>query len=150
MMKIYLDVCCINRPFDDQSQDRIRLEAEAILLILQHFETKDWQWIKSVVVDYEIDQIPNEERRRRIKLLASNAHKIIKINDSIIKRGEEIKSIGFKTYDALHLSCAEKGQVNIFLSTDDKLLQLGNRYAQKLKVRINNPLVWIQEVMEHD
>ena len=37
-MKIYLDACCLNRPFDDQSQDRVRLEAEAILLILGRLE----------------------------------------------------------------------------------------------------------------
>ncbi len=34
MPQIYLDVCCLNRPFDDQRQDRIRLEADAVLLIL--------------------------------------------------------------------------------------------------------------------
>ena len=34
MMAIYLDTCCLNRPFDDQTQDRIRLEAEAVILIL--------------------------------------------------------------------------------------------------------------------
>lgn len=28
-MRIYLDNCCFNRPFDDQKQLRIRLEAEA-------------------------------------------------------------------------------------------------------------------------
>ncbi|MBE2197400.1 MAG: hypothetical protein IAE79_02240 [Anaerolinea sp.] len=27
-MRVYLDVCCLNRPFDDQSQERIQLEAE--------------------------------------------------------------------------------------------------------------------------
>jgi hypothetical protein len=26
--RIYLDVCCLNRPFDDQTQARIHLEAE--------------------------------------------------------------------------------------------------------------------------
>ncbi|MDF2439948.1 MAG: hypothetical protein JWN98_932 [Abditibacteriota bacterium] len=37
-MKIYLDVCCLKRPFDDQGQDRIHLESEAVLLILAHVE----------------------------------------------------------------------------------------------------------------
>jgi hypothetical protein len=35
-MKIYLDACCLNRLFDDQRQPPIRLEAEAISLILQN------------------------------------------------------------------------------------------------------------------
>jgi len=31
--KIYLDICSYNRPFDDQSQMKIRLETEAKLYI---------------------------------------------------------------------------------------------------------------------
>ena len=38
MISIYLDVCCLNRPFDDQSQPRIHLESEAILTILAQCE----------------------------------------------------------------------------------------------------------------
>ena len=38
MTRIYLDVCCLNRPFDDQNQPRIRLESEAILIILAQYE----------------------------------------------------------------------------------------------------------------
>lgn len=147
MKKIYMDVCCLNRPFDDQTQDRVRLEAEAILLILQHFEAKEFQWLKSVVVDHEIAQTPNLERRIRVKRLATGAHKIVKLNDSIIERGEEIKNMGFKTYDALHIACAEQGQADVFLSTDDQLLKLGARYAIKLEILIQNPLVWLQEVI---
>ena len=30
-MLIYLDICCFNCPFDDQSQTRIRFETEAKL-----------------------------------------------------------------------------------------------------------------------
>ena len=40
MTRIYLDVCCLNRPFDDQSQPRIRLESETILIILAQCEQK--------------------------------------------------------------------------------------------------------------
>lgn len=32
-MRIYLDNCCYNRPFDDQSQIRIALESQAKLYI---------------------------------------------------------------------------------------------------------------------
>ena len=62
-MKIYLDVCCLNRPFDDQQQDRIRLEAEAVLLILSHIQAGDWQWISSEAMDFEIEQAPDSERK---------------------------------------------------------------------------------------
>jgi hypothetical protein len=53
MPRIYLDVCCLNRPFDDQRQERIRLEAEAVPLILGRCEAGAWQWVSSAVVEEE-------------------------------------------------------------------------------------------------
>jgi hypothetical protein len=35
MIRIYLDTCCFNRPFDDQIQARVRAETEAVRLILK-------------------------------------------------------------------------------------------------------------------
>ena len=32
-MRIYLDMCCYNRPYDDQAQTRIALESQAKLHI---------------------------------------------------------------------------------------------------------------------
>ena len=51
-----------------------------------------------------------------------------------------------KQWDALHLACAESGQADIFLTTDDKLLRLSQRIANKLQVRVDNPLSWLTEV----
>lgn len=48
---IYLDVCCLNRPFDDQTQERIFLEAEAIRLILARCQSGEWQLLGSEVMD---------------------------------------------------------------------------------------------------
>jgi predicted nucleic acid-binding protein len=146
MKKIYLDVCCLNRPFDDQAQDRIRLEAEAILLILKHFKSGNWQWLRSAIVDYEINKTPSSDRRNRLKQMTMDAHEVISVDDTLIKRGKEIKSMGLKTYDALHVACAEKGQAEVFLSTDDKIKRVGVRYAHRLRVRIENPLTWLSEV----
>jgi hypothetical protein len=36
---VYLDVCALSRPFDDQSQMRIRLETDAVQLILSHIRS---------------------------------------------------------------------------------------------------------------
>ena len=57
-MRIYLDVCCVNRPFDDQTQDRIHLESEAVILILKHVRSGNWEWISSEAVDFEVRQTP--------------------------------------------------------------------------------------------
>jgi len=69
MTKVYFDVCCLNRPFDDQTQDRIRLEAEAVIAIMGHIEAGDYHWLSSEVVDKEIQQNPNAERRLRVERL---------------------------------------------------------------------------------
>lgn len=67
-MKIYLDVCCLNRPFDDQTQDRIHLEAEAILSILNHSQSTDWRVMGSYAIDYEISKIPDPDKRLMVKI----------------------------------------------------------------------------------
>ena len=49
-MIVNLDVYCLNRPFDDQSQDRIHLEAEAVLAIIRHIEQSEMGWGDSTTV----------------------------------------------------------------------------------------------------
>ena len=147
MPKVYLDVCCLNRPFDDQRQDRVHLESEALLLILQHCESGNWQWVSSAVVSYEVDKIPNPERRNRVKQLLRGATEVMSLSESAVKRGEELKSLGLKTYDALHVACAEQAHVEVLLTTDERLVRAAARNANKLKVPVKNPLTWLQEVL---
>jgi len=76
-MKVYLDTCCLNRPFDDQTQQRIRLESEAIMLVLAHMQSGEWEWIASDVLNYEVSQIADHERRYRIMALADHVDHVI-------------------------------------------------------------------------
>jgi len=62
-MLIYLDVCCLNRPFDDQSQGRIHLESEAVLTVLFSCERGKWQLLNSEVIEFEISAIPDRGRK---------------------------------------------------------------------------------------
>ncbi len=147
MRKIYLDVCCLNRPFDDQEQDRVHLEAEAVLLILRHCESGEWKWVSSAVVSQEVENIPNSERGNRVKELLNVVSEFIPLDDVAVARGEELKNLGFKTYDALHVACAEQAQVDVLLTTDDRLLRVATRNSKKLKIHIENPLIWLQKVL---
>lgn len=147
MRKIYLDVCCLNRPFDDQEQDRVHLEAEAVLLILKHCESGEWKWVSSAVVSQEVENIPSSERGNRVKELLNVVSEFIPLDDVAVARGEELKSLGFKTYDALHVACAEQAQVDVLLTTDDRLLRVATRNSKKLKIHIENPLIWLQKVL---
>ncbi len=146
-MKIYLDVCCLNRPFDDQSQTRIDLEAEAVLSIIQSVEDNEWEWISSDAVAYEISKTPNEERQERLWALESRSTERVKLIDSILQEAEQLRHLGFTSYDALHLTFAASADVDVFLTTDDKLLKRAQRYRKEIKISVANPLSWLQEVM---
>ncbi len=144
---IYLDVCCLNRPFDDQRQERIRLEAEAVLLILGRCEAGAWQWVSSAVVEEEVNNTPSRERRSRVRNMLSGAYHTVALADTAIARAQELKAMGFRIYDALHLACAEQATVDVFLTTDDRVLRIATRHTAQLKVRVANPLEWLLEVI---
>lgn len=145
-MKIYLDVCCLNRPLDDQTQDRIHLESEAIIAILKHIELKDWVWISSSVVLFEINQTPNPDRKYRLLRICDQASQIVRLDEKIYTTAEKLKGIGFKSYDALHLACAQRANVDVFLSTDDKLIKKATA-KNLISVKVANPLAWLQEII---
>ena len=61
-------------------------------------------------------------------------------------RDQELEALGFKWFDALHLACAESSEVDVFLTTDNRLLRRANRIGALLQVSAENPYVWLQEV----
>jgi len=146
-MRVYLDVCCLNRPFDDRTQDRIHLEAEAILTILKYIEKKQWLMINSDAILYEVNKIPDPERKTKVQFTLSNTNDYVQINEQILRRAKQIQQLGVKSFDALHIACAEAAQADIFLTTDDKLLKKVHQFVDKIKVKVNNPLNWIREVI---
>ena len=146
--RVYLDVCCLNRPFDTQEQDRLRLEAEAVLLILKRCEAGEWYWITSAVVHHEVDAVPNWDRRNRLTAMLKRADTCVPLSDAMVERGEALKEMGLKAYDALHVACAEHAQADVFLTTDDRLRRVATRNARRLTVRVENPLTWLQEEYE--
>jgi len=147
-MKIYFDVCCLNRPFDDQTQDRIHLEAEAILAILNHGLISNWNVIGSDAIDFEVAKMPDQNKRIMVQIL-STLHDIhIKVDSGVEKRALELNKMGLKAMDALHIACAEKAKAEILLTTDDYLLTKAVQNKKKLKLRIENPLRWVMEVLK--
>ena len=60
---IYMDVCCFNRPFDDWTQARIRIEAEAVLAIVNRCQAGEWILVSSAALEAEIAQTPNLIRK---------------------------------------------------------------------------------------
>lgn len=66
-MKIYLDNCCYNRPYDNQSQLRISLETQAKLRIQECVRNGDYELVSSFVLMYEISKSPNVASAKNIE-----------------------------------------------------------------------------------
>ncbi len=145
-MKIYLDVSCLNRPFDDQMQVRIRLEAEAVLLILERFDDGAWQQVSSDMAAIETDAMPDEDRRAQVRLLLPEGKSILKLTPAVWARAAELEALGFKPADAVHVAAAEHSTADVFLSCDDRLCRLAKRRTSQLRVRVANPMDWLKEI----
>ena len=147
MPRIYLDACCLNRPFDDQTQDRTRLESEAVLLVMNRLQQEDdWVWIGSEVLEYEVDQIPDSERHRRVQALLGFVEVEQTTDANATQRAQEFQALGFKAVDALHIACAEESNCDVLLTTDDRMLRTATRNSDQLHVRVENPIDWLREV----
>ena len=125
-MLVYLDNCCFNRPFDDQSQIKIRLETEAKLFVqtqISYGLTLAWSYI----LDYENSFNPFEERRNAIQRWRKRAVIDVSETPNTIERARQLRTLNIKGKDALHASCAAEAGCDYFpinfLSTDDILLK---------------------------
>jgi len=143
-MKIYLDTCSLQRPFDAKNQVRILLEAEAVLGILSYVEKKKVKLISSDALVYELENIPSTLRRYNSKSILNLAVIYIKVNPKIEKRAVHLITFGIMPLDALHLSLAENSKADYFCTCDDKLISKAKRLI--VKTKIVTPIELIGEI----
>ena len=146
--KIYLDICCLNRPFDDWTQERIRLEGEAILSIMECIRVRKWQLVTSEAIQVELEKMRNLDKLENILKLLEFAAIAINIDEEIDLRSQQLENLGFGLYDSFHIACAEVAQVNILLSTDDRLLKKALRHQGVLKIALDNPVTWLMNIFQ--
>ncbi len=143
-MKIYIDNCCFNRPFDDQSQIRIRLEAEAKLKIQEEVRSGTLELVWSYILNYENNRNPYPERKARIKRWNMYAIMDIEEGPEIIETAKLLNQKGLKKLDSLHISCALFAKCEFFLTTDDKILKRTKVVAD---INVTDPIGFIKEVL---
>jgi predicted nucleic acid-binding protein len=148
-VRLYLDACCLNRPFDNQSQLRVHLESEAVLAIIERVEEGHWALVTSAALEFELARNPDPQRRARTQRLLSIAGEHMAIGPSESARAESLRAAcALHALDALHLACAESLHADIFLTTDDALLRAARRLpAGALTVVVANPLAWLTDVL---
>lgn len=146
-MRIYLDNCCFNRPFDDQSQLRIKLESEAKLKIQYEIRAGKFQLAWSYILDLENDNNPYYERKRQINEWKVYSIIDVQENTEILAKANALKDIGMCKKDALHVACAIFSKCDYFLTTDDKVLKKDYLVEE---INIADPFLFIKETENYD
>jgi predicted nucleic acid-binding protein len=136
----------LNRLTDDQSQLRIRNEAEAVAGVLGLVRDGQASWMSSSVLEIEISRNPDADRKRDVAALLAFANETVVPGSLTADRAAFLHRLGFSVFDALHLASAEQGQVEVFLTTDDDLRRRARRYGKELRVRVQNPISWYEEM----
>lgn len=145
-MRIYLDNCCYNRPFDDQLQERIHLESEAILTILKRGQEGVYQIVGSRMLELEMERMNDVVKRHRVQELYKVAVETVSYTEEIKRRSQEIMAKSkIRAFDSLHIAAAEAAEADVLLTTDDKLEKMAMNL--ELGVKVMNPLKFAWEVI---
>ena len=123
-IKVYLDNCAYNRPFDDQEQIRIFLEAEAKKHIQRLIVEQKIDLAYSFINRFENSKNPHSSNKNAINTFFTNAALYIDHTHAagVGSRAIGIMRSGIKTRDAYHISSAIEGGCDCFVTTDKTLL----------------------------
>jgi len=142
-LKLYLDMCCYNRPYDDQQQTRIHLESLAKLHIQQSLVNGEFDFVWSFILEFENSKNPYPLRRETICKFSYRCTQYVDETnaDEVIKIATPIMASGVKEKDALHVACAIHTSCDYFLTTDDRLL----KYITE-RIKILSPVEFVSEM----
>ena len=146
-MRLYLDNCAFNRPFDDQSYIRIRLETEAKLYIQSQIKEGILELAWSYMLDLENAQNPFNDRRIAIKKWVDFCKIDIIETPALLEKATKLLAFGIKPKDALHIAAAIEANADYFLTTDDKLL---NKTDKIMDIKLINPIEFVRVLDDYD
>ena len=141
-LKIYLDICCLSRPFDDQTDVKIRLETDAKMYIQSLVKFKSLVLCSSFMLSFEINKCPIEESKNHISQFVkefSLIHVSNQREDDITKLSKEIMETGIKYKDSIHIACSIIAGCDYMISTDKRLLKYETN-----KLKIVNPIDFVK------
>ncbi len=142
---IYMDLCCFNRPFDDQHSPSIYLETEAKLFVQDAIKNGELDVCWSYMLSYENSANPDKERRKAIQYWRDLSQVIILENERILAQATTLNAQGFGAKDALHIACAVEGKAGYFLTTDKGILRKKQYVAELI---ICNPTEFFSLIQE--
>ena len=143
-LRIYLDNCSYNRPYDDQSNIQVQLEAQSKLYIQNEIKNGKYELVASYTLTYETSKNPFEMRRDAIEdFIAQNAKYYVDYDRApdITSIAKDIMTTGVKEKDAFHVASAIFSGCEYFISTDKRLL----KYKSD-KIKLVTPVEFVAEM----
>lgn len=142
-MRIYLDNCCYNRPYDSQTSLKVSLETQAKLYIQEKIRNGDLELVASYMLEYENSK--NHDLVKRTFILSyidefSKYFVPIERKNDLQEKITEIMNYGIAYKDATHVACAIFARTDYFITTD---IRLQKRYKGS-ETKIVNPLDFIR------
>jgi len=138
-LKLYLDNCCFNRPFDDQSQLLVRMETEAKLFIQRQIKEEKAEIVWSAILDLEIKRNPYRSRREASDVFRRLSQTIVDIDEDVRRSSLVFQARGLIWADSLHVASAVKAECDYFITVDKRIL---NKAVTEIEVL--NPLQFVQ------
>ncbi len=117
-MRIYLDTSVYGRPFDDQSQERVRQEAEAFVGILAAVVAGRLICLNSDILRLEVRRNPSTAERERIEDLPTLCAEAVAESAAVLHLAQ-----------ALQPASAAVGRADYVLTCDDRLVNRGGAHA---------------------
>lgn len=144
-MKVYLDMCSIQRPLDSQDDVRVATEAQAVLGVLRLCESGQLTLVSSDALLFELARNPHPVRKDYAVAVLSKAGAFIASGHRVEGRARQFEATGMKPLDALHLASAVEAEADFFCTCDDRLLKR-SRAAETGRTRVVSPLDLVTEV----
>jgi hypothetical protein len=141
-VKLYLDMCVYNRPFDDQSQPRIMIETQIFITLLSMISGGRFDLINSFALEYENSKNPNIENMLKISDLLGYSTDYISCDKGILDRSLELEKCGLMGMDAVHIACAEKAKADFFITCDNDLIKKLER-IDNIKIAFYNVIDFV-------
>ena len=144
-MLIYLDTCALQRPLDDRSQLRVRVEAEMLLAVIAAAEVGQIELASSNVLRFEVENTPIPARRNYARRVLGLATRDTATTPEVAKRARQYERAGIKPLDAVHLASAVAVGADFFCTVDDDLLRKAGG-VNTGPTRVVSPLQLITEI----
>ena len=122
------------------------METEAIITIYSKILSNTFILVSSEAIEIEISCIPDQDRKEQISTILKIARVRVNFDEKVKVTANKFEKAGIYAYDALHIACALKGDVDVLFTTDDELIKNYNKLKVKTKMKVMNPLKWIMEV----